>query len=116
MEQVYLLIVILKYCYKYDEYVIDEGKVVIVFGKIIEQVKLILLEFVGYGFLSYDLDIKVVCVMLKVDVFINVCLGKKDYDNLIFVFDFCLKKFEGYMDEQMKDNLYFQDMVKKYEK
>lgn len=116
MEQVHPLVAISKYCYKYDEYVMDEGKIATALGKTIEQAKPIILDLAGYGFLSYDPDTKMIRVMPKVDAFIDARSGKKDYDNLIFVSDFRPKKLEGYTDEQMKDNAYLRELEAEYAK
>lgn len=116
MEQVHPLVAISKYCYKYDEYVIDEGKVATAMGKTIEQAKPLILELSGLGFISYDSESKMVRVNPKLDNFIQARAGKKDYDNLMFVSDFRPKELTGYTDEQIKENTYLQELQALYKK
>lgn len=115
MEQVHPLVAISRYCYKYDEYVVDEGKIATAMGKTIDQAKPIILDLAGYGFLSYDPDSKIVRVNPKLDNFIQARAGKLDYDNLQFVSDFRPKKLEGYTDEQIAANAYLQQIKATYE-
>lgn len=116
MEQVHPLVAISKYCYKYDEYVVDEGKLASAMGKTIEQAKPLLLDLAGYGFLSYDTESKIIRVNPKLDNFIQARAGKKDYDNLQFMSDFRSKKLEGYTPEQIEENEYLKRLQAQYER
>ena len=116
MEQVHPLVAISKYCYKYDEYVVDEGKIASAMGKTVEQAKSIILDLAGYGFLSYDSESKQVRVNPKLDNFIQSRAGKKDFDNLIFISDLRPKTLEGYTPEQMKESAYLREMDSIYKK
>lgn len=115
MEQTHPLAAISRYCYKYDEYVVDEGKMASALGKTVEQAKPMLLELAGYGFISYDTDSKVIRVNQKLDNFVLSRAGKRDYDNLQFLSDMRPKKLEGYSPEQIAENDYLQRMQKMYE-
>lgn len=116
LEQVHPLAAIWNYCYKYDMYVIDEGKAATALGKTIEQSKPLLLDLAGYGFLSYDTESKIVRVNPKMENFIKARSGKIDYDNLSFVSDMRPKKLEGFTDEQIKNEAYLQELQKLYKK
>lgn len=114
LEQIHPLVAISKYCYKYDEYVIDEGKIATAMGKTVEQAKSIILDLAGYGFLSYDSDTKQVRVNQKLDNFIQARNGKKDFDNLQFVSDLRPKKLEGYTPEQIAESDYLKKIQETY--
>jgi hypothetical protein len=116
LEQVHPLAAIWNYCYKYDEYVIDEGKAATALGKTIDQSKSLLLELAGYGFLSYDTESKIIRVNPKMQTFINARSGKIDYDNLMFVSDMRPKRLEGYTEEQLKNEPKLQELEKLYKK
>jgi len=116
MEQVHPLVAISKYCYKYDEYVMDEGKIATAMGKTIEQAKPMILELSGLGFLSYDSETKIVRVNPKLDNFIQARAGKKDYDNLMFISDFRPKELEGYTAEQIAASDYLKKLQDTYKK
>lgn len=90
-ETVHPLVSISNYCYKYDEYVITEGKLATALGKTIEQAKPMMLQLSGLGFISYDTESKVVVVNEKTMNFIAAKSGKKDFDNLSFISDLRLK-------------------------
>lgn len=116
MEQIHPLVAISRYCEKYDEYILDEGKIATAMSKTIEQAKPVILELASLGFLSYDSESKLVRVNDKVDNFINSRAGKRDYDNLQFVSDLRPRKLEGYSEEQIKENKYLQQMQARYQK
>lgn len=84
LETVHPLVAISNYCYKYDEYVINEGKLATALGKTVEQAKTLMLQLSGLGFISYDTESKMVYVNNKTMNFINSRSGKKDFDNLSF--------------------------------
>lgn len=90
-ESIHPLVLIANYCYKYDEYVITEGKLATALGKTIEQAKPLMLQLSGLGFISYDTDLKMVVVNDKTKNFVDAKSGKKDFDNLIFISDLRVK-------------------------
>jgi hypothetical protein len=90
-ESVHPLVLISNYCYKYDEYLITEGKLATALGKTIEQAKPLMLQLSGLGFISYDTDSKVVVVNEKTMNFVAAKSGKKDFDNLSFISDLRVK-------------------------
>lgn len=102
MDQVHPLAALYNYCYKYDEFVLSEGKAATALGKTVEQVKSQLLDLASYGFISYDTENKIVIVNQKTKTFIEARAGKRDYDNLMFVSD--MRPKPKYSPEQLKDN------------
>lgn len=102
MEQVHPLAALFTYCYKYDEFVLPEGKAATALGKTIDQAKPLLLELSGYGFVSYDTEGKIVTVNPKTQTFVEARSGKRDYDNLSFVSDMRPKSLNGYSEEQIE--------------
>lgn len=116
MEQIHPLVAISKYCYKYDEYVVDEGKIATAMGKTIEQARPMILDLAGYGFLSYDSESRIVRVNQKLDNFIQARNGKKDFDNLQFIADLRPKTLEGYSAEQIAESDYLKQISANYEK
>ena len=105
LETVHPLVAISNYCYKYDEYVINEGKLATALGKTIEQAKPLMLQLSGLGFISYDTESKMVYVNDKTLNFINSRSGKKDFDNLSFNSDMRTKSMPvEYTPEQIQKN------------
>lgn len=104
IEAIHPLLAISKYCYKYDEYIFNEGKAATALGKTIEQVKPLLIELSNYGFISYDLESKMITINPKLDNFVLGKAGKRDYDNLIFISDLRPKELKGYSDDQIKED------------
>ena len=91
LETVHPLVAIYNYCYKYDEYVISEGRFATALGKTIDQAKGTMLQLSGLGFISYDTESKMITVNDKTKKFIESKSGKVDYDNLSFISDLRLK-------------------------
>ncbi len=105
LETVHPLVAISNYCYKYDEYVINEGKLATALGKTVEQAKPLMLQLSGLGFISYDTESKMVYVNDKTMNFINSRSGKKDFDNLSFNSDLRTKSMPAeYSPEQIQKN------------
>ncbi len=104
LETVHPLAAISRYCYKYDEYIINDGKAATALGKTLEQVKPLLIELSSMGFINYDLETKLITVNPKLDNFVQGKAGKKDYDNLLFTSDLRPKELKGYTDEQIKED------------
>ncbi len=102
------------YCYKYDEYVLTEGKAATALGLMIDQAKLVLLDLATYGFVNYDVDAKTVTINPKTENFVMSKAGKRDFDNILFVADFRPKELKGYSDEQIRQDPNLQSLQKQY--
>jgi hypothetical protein len=76
------------YCFKYDEYILTEGKAATALGLFVDQAKPVLLELATYGFLNYDVEAKIVTINPKTENFVLSKAGKRDFDNVLFVSDF----------------------------
>jgi len=114
LETVHPLVAIHQYCYKYDEYILPEGKVASAMGKTIEQAKPLLLELSNYGFISYDTEAKMIVVNPKTENFVLGKVGKRDYDNINFVSDLRPKELKGFTDEQIKEDKQLQKLKEQY--
>jgi hypothetical protein len=114
LQTTHPLAVLSAYCYKYDEYILTEGKAATALGLIIDQAKPVLLELATYGFLNYDVEAKLVTVNTKTDNFVMSKAGKRDFDNLSFVADFRPKELKGYTDEQIRQDPNLQALQKQY--
>lgn len=104
MESRHPLVAIADYCYKYDEYVLTEGKAATALGKTIGQAKQTLLSLSSLGFITYDTKTKKVVVNPKLDNFVKSKAGKVDYDNIVFTPDLRPRKafgLNGYTREQI---------------
>lgn len=101
LEAIHPLIALSKYSYKYDEYVFNEGTAATAMGKTVEQVKPLLIELSNYGFISYDVEAKMVTLNPKLDNFVLGKVGKRDYDNINFVSDLRPKELKGFTEEQI---------------
>ena len=102
LESQHPLVAISQYCYKYDEYVINEGKAATALGKTVEQAKPTLLKLSSMGFISYDSESKMVAVKPKLENFVKAKAGKKDFDNIVFTSDMRPKRLEGYSPEEIQ--------------
>ena len=116
LEAVHPLVAIHNYCYKYDEYILPEGKLASALGKTIEQAKPMLLELSNYGFIAYDTEAKIIVVNPKLENFVLGKSGKRDYDNLIFVSDLRPKELKGFTEEQIKEDPNLQKIQAQYKK
>lgn len=116
LEAVHPLVQISKYCYKYDEYIFNEGVAATALGKTIEQAKPILIELSNYGFISYDVESKMVTVNPKLDNFVLGKAGRRDYDNLIFESDLRPKELKGFTEEQIKEDPNLQAIQAEFKK
>ncbi len=111
MEQVHPLVALSNYSYKYDEVVIDEGKVASALGKETSDAKIILFELASLGFISYDTDAKKVTINKKLETFVKARNGKVDYDNLSFTSDMRPKQRQNYTEEELKANPYLRKLI-----
>ncbi len=116
MASVHPLVAISRYCYKYDEYILTEGKAASALGLTISQAKSTLLKLSNMGFISYDTENKTVVVNQKLETFVKAKAGKIDYDNMVFKSDFRPKKLTGYSPEQIKKDKYLQSVQELYKK
>lgn len=105
-----------KYCVKYDEFKINEGKASSALNKTIEQAKPILIEMSAYGFINYDQEANMVSINPKLDHFVQGKAKRKDYDYLSFVSDFRPKELKGYSEDQIKNDENLQDLQMLYAK
>tara|TARA_B110000285_G_scaffold40457_1_gene44254 strand:+ start:1726 stop:6309 length:4584 start_codon:yes stop_codon:yes gene_type:complete len=114
METVHPLSAISKYCYKYDEYYITEGKAASALGRTVSQAKGTLIKLSNMGFISYDSDLKMVQVNKKLQTFVDAKAGQQDYDNIVFKSDFRTKSLKGYTQEQINDDDYLLSLQNLY--
>lgn len=103
------------YAYKYDEFVMDEGKAASALGMTIQTAKPTLLDLSAMGFLSYDTEAGIVTVNNKMESFVKAKSGTKDYDNIVFESDFRPKELKGYSKEQIEQSEYLQQVQKIYQ-
>lgn len=116
LESVHPLIKINDYCFKFDEFVVNEGKIASALGKTVEQAKSIMLELAALGFINYDTEAKMITVNQKLTNFVKSKAGKMDYDNLLFLSDMRPKKMTGYSEEEIKKQEYLQTVQKNFDK
>jgi hypothetical protein len=112
MESVHPLVGLYNYTYKYDEYVITEGKAATALGKTVEQAKSTLLTLSSYGFISYDSEAKTVTVNEKLLNFIGAKSGKSDFDNLSFVSDLRPASTSKFTPEEIQKDPKLQEFVR----
>lgn len=116
MSSMHPLVAIWNYCYKYDEYVLTEGKAATALGMTVSQAKSTLLQLSNMGFIAYDTDNQMVTVNQKLENFVRAKEGKKDYDNISFHSDFRPKELKGYTQDQINNDPYLQSVQALYEK
>lgn len=114
LSSVHPLLAIWNYCYKYDEYVLSEGKVATALGKTIEQVKGELLSLSSMGFISYNQENKMVTVNKKLGNFVKAKSGKIDYDNIVFNCDFRPKKIKNATPEEIEKDPYLKSLQQRF--
>ena len=115
LDKINPLQAIYEYCYKYDEYYVNEGKIATALGKTIEQVKPLILDLASYGFLNYDSESKMIRVNQKLINFVKSRSGKMDFDNLVFLSDMRPKKLNGYSEEQIRKEPYLQKLQQEFD-
>ena len=116
LESIHPLVAISKYCYKYDEYSINEGKAATALGKTTQQAIPMLLELSNNGFIAYDTEGKMVTINPKLENFVAFKAGKKDYDNLSFISDLRPKELTGFTDEEIQADPNLQRIKAEYKK
>ncbi|MFA7274006.1 MAG: hypothetical protein WC044_09060 [Crocinitomicaceae bacterium] len=115
METKNPLAVIFDYSYKYDEHIIQEGKLASALGKTVEQAKPMLLELARLGFIAYDTDKKEIRINEKLNSFVESRSGKRDYDNITFVSDLRPKQLRDYSPEQISKDPVLQAVKVNYD-
>jgi hypothetical protein len=104
METVNPLTALWKYAYKYDEYIMPEGKAATAIGRTIQQAKSKLLELAALGFISYDTENGIVTITEKLERFVKAREGKKDYDNISFASNLIPIRMDGVTPEEIRLN------------
>lgn len=102
------------YAYKYDEFVMDEGKAASALGMTVQTAKPTLLDLSALGFLSYDTEAGIVTINNKLESFVKAKSGTKDYDNIVFNCDFRPKELKEYSKEQIEQSEYLQQVQRIY--
>ncbi len=102
MEKVHPLVGIANFCNEKGVFIITEGELASAMNKTIEQAKSMILELNSLGFISYDLDTKIVSVNQKLFNFVQARVDQIDYDNLMFVSDMRPRKIEGKTQEEIE--------------
>jgi hypothetical protein len=95
------LVALVKYVQKKGSNVLSEGEAFTALNGTESQTKPLLLELSGLGFISYDLEKKIVRVLPKTEQFVNARSNKADFDNIIFECDLRPKKIEGKSAEEI---------------
>ena len=98
---VHPLVALTKFVQKKGSNILSEGEAFTALGGIENQVKPILLELSGAGFVAYDLEKRQVSVLPKTEQFVNAKSNKVDFDNVIFESDLRPKKIEGKSAEEI---------------
>lgn len=83
---------------------LSEGEAATALNSTVSQVKSLLLELAGAGFIAYDLEQKAVFVLPKTEQFVNARSNKVDFDNLIFNCDFRPRKVDGKSTEEIAND------------
>jgi hypothetical protein len=115
MESTHPLVAIFEYSYKYDEQVIQEGKLASALGKTVSQAKPLLLDLARLGFISYDTELKEIRINEKLISFVEARSGKRDYDNIVFISDLRPKELKDYSPEQISKDPFLQAVKTNYD-
>lgn len=116
MESVNPLTALYKYAYKYDEFVMTEGKAASALGRTIEQAKSKLLELSSLGFIAYDTEKGIVSVNDKLERFVQAREGKKDFDYIAFSSDLTPFRMDAISPDELKANKNLRDYKERMEK
>ncbi|MDX2361605.1 MAG: hypothetical protein QNK23_12425 [Crocinitomicaceae bacterium] len=108
------LVMIWQYCYKFDEFVLNEGQAATALGMTVSQAKTTLLNLSNMGFIAYDTESKIVVINKKLQTFVQAKSGKIDYDNLVFKCDLRPKELKGYTQEQIDGDEYLTSIFDLY--
>lgn len=110
------LVSLSKYVEKHGEVNLTEGQAASALGGLVEQVKMLMLDLAGGGFIAYDLEQKTVKVLPKTDQFVKSKANKVDFDNIIFECDLRPKKIEGKSNEEIESDPNLKRMKERYER
>jgi hypothetical protein len=105
-----------RYVEKNGEYNLTEGQTATALGGLVEQVKSLMLDLAGGGFIAYDLEQKTVRVLPKTEQFVKAKANKIDYDNIIFESDLRPMKLDQYSAEEIQADARLKRLQEKYEK
>jgi len=108
------LVSLYKFVQKKGQDILTEGEAASALGGTVDQVKSLLFELSGYGFITYDPENKQVYVLRKTSQFVNARSNKADYDNMIFECDFRPRKIEGKSPEEIAANPNLQRVQEQY--
>lgn len=111
MEARHPLVALSQYCYKYDEYDINEGKAATAMGKTIDQAKPTLLILSSMGFINYNSETKRVVINDKLENFVKAKAGKIDYDNIVFTSDLRSKDLRDFTKEEIESDGYLKTIL-----
>jgi len=95
---------------------LTEGQAATALGGLVDQVKSLLLDLAGGGFIAYDLEQKTVLVLPKTEQFVKSKSNKVDFDNLIFECDLRPLKLEGVSAEEIKADPRLQRVQERYDR
>lgn len=111
MSSVHPLVSLYNYCYKYDEFVLDEAKFGTALGRTFDQSREILVDLNSKGFVSYNNLTKKITVNEKTKVFIDASNKKIDYDYIVFKSDIRQARMPAqYTAEEINRNTKLQQM------
>lgn len=109
------LVSLYNFALKKGEATISEGEAASAVGGLVEQVKGLLLELAGGGFIAYDLEQKTVRVLPKTEQFVKAKASSIDYDNLIFESDLRPRKIEGKTVQEIQNSPELQRIQERYD-
>lgn len=99
------------YCYKYDEFKIDEAKFATALGRTVDQCVPIMIMMEQEGYIQRDTKTKKIIVTDKALKAIEISKGKEDYDNIVFKSDLRLAKMPSqYTVEEISRNVQLQQL------
>jgi len=81
------LVALYNYCYKYDEFVIDEAKFAAAMNRTADQCRDLLIQMNSKGFIIHNPNTKKIIVTDKTKKFIDANNKKVDYDYIVFKSD-----------------------------
>lgn len=115
MESVNPLAALWNYAYKYDEYILSEGKAASALNRTLTQAKPTLLKLSSLGFISYDTEGGIVTLTEKLEHFVKSKAAKKDYDNISFISDLTPKRMDNYSRDEIRASKELQKQLKNIE-
>jgi hypothetical protein len=104
MESKHPLAALWDYAFKYDEYILPEGKAATALGRTIQQAKSTLLDLSALGFITYDTERGMVSITQKLENFVKAKAGRSDYDNIQFTSDLTPQRMDGLSQQDIDRN------------